>query len=97
MLEAINPESERFTDGRYNILRVVVAFPVDENFSSSAAGVQKALKEDSHALAKLKHLALVSALADPDGESIISMLKNALKRPHDDEDDGDDRAPKRVK
>jgi hypothetical protein len=97
MLEAINPESERFTDGRYNILRVVVAFPVDANFSSSAAGVQKVLKEDSHELAKLKHSALVSTLADSEGESTISMLKNALKRRYDGDDNGDNRASKRVK
>jgi hypothetical protein len=97
MLEAINPESEQFTDGRYNILRVVVAFPVDADFSSPSTGVQKALKEDSHTLAKLKHSALVSTLADPEGESTISMLKKALKRRHDGDDNGDNRASKRVK
>jgi hypothetical protein len=95
MLNAINPRSARFTTGRYNILRVVAAFPLDADFSSTSTKVQKALNEDNHALAQLAYEKLICALTDPEGELILPMLSKAVKRPRDNDDDSG-RAPKKV-
>lgn len=88
MLTAINRPDERFTTGRYNILRVVAAFPLRANFNSKATDVQKVLGEDTHALALLPQSALTSALATcPSGPSIMSMLTKTLKRTRGKVDD----------
>ena len=96
MLGAINSESERFTAGRYNILRIVAAFPLEADIFSPSGHVRRALKEDDHAAACLCHKALISTLTDIQGSKIVPMLKNAIKRPRDDADDSD-RTLKKVK
>jgi hypothetical protein len=73
----------------HDILRVIAAFPLDADFSSRSAEIRRALKEDDRPLAKLTHTALISALTDPEGKSIISMLKPAAKRQLDNDGDGD--------
>lgn len=93
MLAAINKPHEKFTTGRYNILRVVAAFPLNVNFKSMSTDVQSAMGEDSHPLALLPRSALASALAtSPDGRSIMSMLTRTLKRTREEVDDDDDEA-----
>lgn len=88
MLTAINKPDERFTTGRYNILRVAAAFPLHANLNSEATEVQKVLWEDNHALALLPQSALTSALATcPYGPSMMSMLTKALKRTRGEVDD----------
>lgn len=76
------------TTGLYNILRLVVAFPLAANFDSKSAKVKAALQEDDHALAQLSMTVLVSALATTDcAPSIISMLTAALQRTREESDD----------
>jgi len=88
MLAAINKPGEGYTTGRYNLLRVVAAFPLSANFNSKAAAVTNALREDNHALALLPRSALISALATcPYGPSIMSMLTKTLKRTRGEVDD----------
>ena len=88
MLTAINKPGEGFTTGRYNILRVVAAFPLNANFNSRAAEVQNMLREDNHALAILPRSILTSALATcPYGPFIMSMLTKTLKRTRGEVDD----------
>jgi hypothetical protein len=88
MLTAINKPDESFTTGRYNILRVVAAFPLDVNFNSGSTEVGNVLREDKHALALLPRSALTSALATyPYGPDIIWMLTKTLKRTRGEVDD----------
>lgn len=81
MLAVINKPEELFTSGKYNVLRVVAAFPLGTNLDSKSADIKLALEEDNHPLAVLTPSALSSALVTTRrGPSIISMLNNALKR-----------------
>jgi hypothetical protein len=80
-LEAINTLPEAFTRGRYNMLRVIAAFPLAANLESSSKKVHAALSEDDHTLALLSRSALVAALAtDTRTLSITQMLVDTLKR-----------------
>ncbi|CAG8719929.1 11572_t:CDS:2, partial [Acaulospora colombiana] len=82
MLEYINkPSKGPFMGGRYNILRVVAAFPLDVNFSSISKHVQDALSEDKHDLASFSHTALVSALATISdyGENMVKELMKGVE------------------
>jgi hypothetical protein len=55
MLAAINDEEDSFTGGRYNILRVVAAYPLDAGISSSQSEkIKEAVNADKHPLAILK-------------------------------------------
>ena len=73
MLDAIYiPNQPRTADGKYPILRVVAAFPLDVNFGSNSEKVQDALEEDTHPLARLSQTMLASVIAStPEGEAIV--------------------------
>jgi len=90
-LEAINLRSEAFTQGQYNILRVIAAYPLEAHLGSSSKEVEAALGEDNHALATLSVTALVAALATTTaGASMMRMLKAELKRLRGGSGSGDD-------
>jgi len=90
MLGAIN-QGEESLGHKYNILRVVAAFPLDVNFQSSSKVVQMALDEDEHPLAALSHAILTAELATcPDGKSFVDQLKGKLKRDRAEIDEGSD-------
>jgi hypothetical protein len=82
MLQMINiPSNGRFTKGKYNILRLIAAFPLGVNLNSKSMAIRKALEEDDHQLACLRGTVLTSALVMlPYGISIINSIKNILKR-----------------
>ena len=89
MLSAINKD-DRFTEGQYNILRVVAAYPLAASFSSPSHVIERALMDDKHALAVLPRSSLIEVLSNlPCGKSIIEWLDNALKlkRTRDEVDD----------
>jgi hypothetical protein len=83
MLAAINTAEDCFTNGKFNILRVIAAYPLDAKLESRAPSedIRSALLEDPHPLATMKHDALLASLATTDGvPSILSSLKQNLKR-----------------
>ena len=59
MLAGINKQ-ERFTDGEYNILRIVVAYPLAVDFNSQS--FQEKLPIDKHALAQITGATLMAEL-----------------------------------
>ena len=96
MKDAINLE-DQFTDGEYNILRVVAAFPLDVNFDSTSKKVQESMEKDVHALAKLSQTAFTAELAtSPDRRSLLGDLREYLKRSRD-KAEGDRRKKKESK
>jgi hypothetical protein len=89
MLAAINKAEDCFTNGRYNILRVIAAYPLDAKLESRAPSkdIQSALLEDLHPLATMKHSTLLASLATSNGTpSILSLLNRNLKRVREEED-----------
>lgn len=79
-LEAINQPLESFTEGRYNILRVIAAYPLEVGLESRSKYVKEALQRDKHTLALLQRSALVAAVAtNPRATSILTMLMRELK------------------
>jgi hypothetical protein len=100
MLAAINTPDECFTGARYNILRVVAAYPLDAGIDSERSEeIKSAIDADSHPFATMRHAPLLSSLATCDGTpTILSALARSLKRPRSDDvkhDPGHD--PKRKK
>jgi hypothetical protein len=90
MLDAIN-QGDRFTGPKYNILRLVAAFPLDVNFKSSSLAVKQVLSQDTHALAKLSRTALMAELAiNLDTRSFLNQLNGTLKRSHTQLEEGSD-------
>jgi len=89
MLKAINEEENCFTGARYNILRVVAAYPLDADVNSqSSKNIQQAILEDNHPLATLLHAPLLSSLARDDATP--SVLSSLRKRIRDDVGDQDE-------
>jgi hypothetical protein len=89
MLAAINTAEDCFTNGKYNILRVIAAYPLDAKLESRAPSedIRSALLEDSHPLATMNHAALLASLASSDASpSILSSLKRNLKRAREEGD-----------
>jgi len=87
MLNEINKE-DCFTGARYNILRVVAAYPLNASFTTLSTNVQKALDEDKHPLALLKHAPLLASLTSNDSpHTIFSSLSVSLKRARGEVDD----------
>jgi hypothetical protein len=83
-LETINTGDQAFTKGRYNILRVIAAFPLAVGLASSSKKVEAALNEDDHTLARLSRSALVAVLAtDVRTRSIVDTLVETLERNRD--------------
>ncbi|KAF8238002.1 hypothetical protein L208DRAFT_416279 [Tricholoma matsutake] len=81
MLEAINKAEDCFTGARYNVLRVVAAYPLDANFGSRSLEVQNASLKDNHPLATLDHAQLLNSLTRCDAmPSVLSSLSMSLKR-----------------
>ena len=90
MLGAIN-QGDRFPGLQYNILRVVVAFPLSADVESSGGAVQKALGEDRHPLARLPRAALIAELATcQDGKSFLGQLNGKLKTARAELEEGSD-------
>jgi hypothetical protein len=82
LLEGINiPSGECFTGGKYNVLRIIAAFPLGVDFNSTSKKVWKTLKDDNHPLAFLPGSVLTSALATMSyAPSIFESLINTLRR-----------------
>jgi hypothetical protein len=80
MLKAINGEDASFTSG-YNILRVIAAYPLDVNLSSTSSDIARALRDDNHPLAILKHLPLVACLSSVGTPSMMESLAKTLQQP----------------
>ena len=64
MLAAINKQ-ERFTDGEYNILRIVSAFPLAVN--SNSQGLQEKLPIDKHVIAQIDGATLMAEITTSGG------------------------------
>jgi hypothetical protein len=80
MLKAINKEG-CYTGAEYNILRVVAAYPLDAKFTTASSKVQRALVEDKHPMATLRHAPLLASLASYNSPlTILSSLSTSLKR-----------------
>jgi hypothetical protein len=62
-LEAINMPPKAFAQGRYNILRVVTAFPCEAGLKPTSESVEHVLEEYDSIPALLSRTALVSVLA----------------------------------
>ena len=62
MLAAINKQ-DRFTDGEYNILRIVAAYPLAVDFNSQS--FQEKLPIDKHVLAQINGATLMAKLITP--------------------------------
>jgi hypothetical protein len=62
-LEAINASPEAFSQGRYNILRVITAFPCEAGLKPTSESVEDVLEECDSIPALLSRTALVSVLA----------------------------------
>lgn len=91
MFKSINKGKRCFTGARYNILRVVAAYPLDANFTSRSADIADAMSEDKHPLATLRHASLLAALATCDSTpSILSSLTTSLKRARGQVDEPED-------
>jgi hypothetical protein len=87
MLTAINKE-DCFTGARYNMLRVIAAYSLDANLTTSSSKVRKALEEDNHPLATLRHAPLLASLTSCDSpRTILSSLSASLKRARCEVDD----------
>lgn len=81
MLEAI-PKSQ---SSEYMLLQVVISFPLKADFGAQPGQAGRTLKDDNYPLATLSTSALTSAFATyPDGTSIVSDLKEQLKRGEDE-------------
>ncbi|KAM6496474.1 hypothetical protein JOM56_009180 [Amanita muscaria] len=82
MLEAINTDDESFTGSRYNVLRVVAAYPLDAWIDSARSEeIANALRGDQHPLATFRHASLLSSLATHDNtRTALSSLACTLKR-----------------
>ncbi len=96
MLEAVN-KNVPFTKGKYNLLRVVAAFPLETNFNSRRTRVQRARYAKTHPLAKLPMSFLILALATCHlGKSIVDQLAGSLERARAvlEEDEAEDQRPK---
>ena len=78
MLAVIN-KSERFTNGKYNILRIVSTYPLTVDFSSQS--FQEKLPKDKHALAQIDGTTLMAEIANHSGgPSIDEWVMSALKK-----------------
>ncbi|KIL64829.1 hypothetical protein M378DRAFT_1040593 [Amanita muscaria Koide BX008] len=89
MLEAINTVGESFTGARYNVLRVVVVYPLDGFDPARSEEIASALREDNHPFATLRHAPFLSSLATHDDTpTILSSL--VAKRVRQDDGDGDE-------
>jgi hypothetical protein len=67
--------------GRYKILRVIAAFPLNASFDSASKDVKSALAEDDHPLATLVHDSFTESLATGEnGWWYVKALTSSLKR-----------------
>lgn len=87
MLAAIN-KGERFTTGKYNILRVVAAYPLVADFDSASVKVQERLIQDNHALAQLDGTALIAEFSTLGMQlaHTVEEKQQGKKRRHEDKD-----------
>jgi len=93
MLKPINEAEDCFTGARYNILRVIAAYPLDANLDSQSENIQGAIREDKHPLATLRHAPLLASLTRCDSTpSVLSSLSTSLKRLRGEDDDQADQA-----
>ncbi|KAM6492769.1 hypothetical protein JOM56_012493 [Amanita muscaria] len=89
MLEAINTVGECFTGARYNMMRVVVVYPVGGFDPARSEEIASALREDNHPFAILRHAPFLSSLATHDDTpTILSSL--VAKRVRQDDGNGDE-------
>ena len=86
MLAAINTPEECFTGVKYNILRVIAAYPLDAWVDGGRSPeIKSAIDADPHPLATLRHGPLLSSLATCHGTpTILLALAPSLKRPRND-------------
>ena len=79
-----------------NILRMVTAYPLNADIDPERSRkIKDAIDADSHPLATLRHVPLLSSLATCDGTpSMLSARTLAIKRPLDDDGKDDSDATK---
>lgn len=76
---------------QYEVLRVIVAFPLDANFQSTSQKVQEVLTDCTDPLAKLSQTAFSAALVTfRDGKDVLDKMKNPRKRARGQLDQGPD-------
>jgi hypothetical protein len=82
MLDVINPPKDSFTGARYNLLRVIVAYPQNAQnaqLSGRSTVVKQVLDEDHHPIATMKHTSLTVSLSfDETLSPILQSLDNSL-------------------
>jgi len=87
MLDSIN-QGPCFTGAKYNILRVVAAFPLDADFYTRSTAVAAVLEQDHHPLAKLSRTDLTLELsAHPELKVILDDLTTKTKRNREESDE----------
>ncbi|KIL55863.1 hypothetical protein M378DRAFT_173230 [Amanita muscaria Koide BX008] len=85
MLELINTDDESFTGSRYNVLRVVAAYPLDD--SARSEEIASALRGDQHPLATFRYASLLSSLATHDNtRTALSSLACTFKRARENDE-----------
>jgi hypothetical protein len=81
MLNAINNPKDRFTDGNYNVLRSIGAYPQNALLTKPGKTVQAALDDDKHPIATLKHDKLTASLSVDTGyPHALEFLDGSLTR-----------------
>jgi hypothetical protein len=92
MLSAIN-QGPCFTGAKYNVLRVIAAFPQLAKFSTTSKAVATTLRNNNHPIAIMREDRLVESLArEPEITEILTTLMIRHKRAKDG-DDIDDKVP----
>ena len=93
MLADINKQ-ERFTNGEYNILRIVVAYPLAVDFNSQS--FQEKLPIDKHPLAQINGATLMAELTTPTGvPSARDWLTHGLREQQEMRQQNNKKKPKR--
>ena len=97
MLEQINMGQDCFVGPKYNILRVIAAYPLDANIGSNSKEISDALLADAHPIATLEHNSFITSLAtyssgSPGVLSLSDMFNT--KRCREESESGDADAPR---
>jgi hypothetical protein len=91
MLEAINMGSQPFTGDIYNILRVVVAHPLDANFNSPSSISKTTPSNVNLPFARLVPEVFTAELATCDhGKALVERFTGGLKRARESFEEGEE-------
>jgi hypothetical protein len=90
MLETINLGSQPFTGGKYNILRVVAAHPLDVDFNSRSSVLMNELSKINLPLARLLPEVFTTELATTSaGQQLVDLFREILKRAREEDEEGE--------